>query len=337
MVRTPAVRAPVYKKNNFQEEQLKTTSLPPTEVENRASAPAREEAIPGLIDDLVDEPDAECDVFHKIQSLEGQSETSVTNEADSSLKARRSAANKLGDAWCAYLAAHGTEFPKSEPGTKFPKIAQFNKMTAELLMSYSVDEIFRALTELYDRADETFPPARMLEKQLVRGRKPRSGVLSPGSGRNDHGGGEPSTELAVRLSPDVADLVERIFHRWTAPTDQGGMGNFVPAVRHGELRALVADALSQGVQPSDVGNALVACLQTYGETCPKDWQFTKALAAIRTGQVTQTGHLTVVGGGSGHSTTAARVAQADALVRHYQQQEEAEERARKVQAEGGVA
>lgn len=304
----------------------KNTSHSPPVSENRASAPTRESRI---IEGLLDDQDLDADVTNE------QVRQDPMSRPGGDRAQRASVANKLGDRWCAFLKTQGTEFPKSEVGTSFTKNAEFNKMITVLLISYSVDEVWDALTGLYARRGPRakFPSRPELEAQLDTARERRA-TAKAGPSRNDHAPVSTSTDLVAAANPELAELVEQAVHGWTVTA-----GHYVPGSQMGDLRALFADALSQRVTAPELAATMVACYEIYGETCPRDWQFGKALAGIRGGKIAVGGRLAVVPEPLTHqlSKNEAKLARGDAIIERYRQQEAAEEAAAAAARQNGGA
>lgn len=186
--------------------------------------------------------------------------------AGGTAKERRAAANDLGRRWHEFLDEKGTPFPASLPGAKFTKFAEFTQMVAPVLVNYSPDEVWGALSALYEGRSEVFPSRQALERELAATRRGLR-IVAPTAGVR--------AELSLAASPELTADALWVLRWWT---DEQGV--FVPEKMLPQLTSLVREALKDGAHRKQVASTLWAC----STACPAPWVFANALQGIREGR-----------------------------------------------------
>jgi hypothetical protein len=181
-------------------------------------------------------------------------------------KQRRALARDIADRWWKHCDLQGKPFPRSEPGTKFPKIAEFGGLLSKILLSYSEQEIWAALVAILDLRHNAYPSRPELERTM-NAERARLAQPAPSSPTWP----SPSTGVEA-LDPVIADLVNRAVTWWRED-------HYLPTTSEARFRGMLADALAQGVTPKQVADALRAC----DKADPPPWDFANALTKVRQG------------------------------------------------------
>jgi hypothetical protein len=183
----------------------------------------------------------ESSTLSKIQPRESQKSQAAE---------RRKQANALGQRWHDHCDQQGTPFPKSEPGVKHGKFAQFTTMLANVLISYEEGEIWNALVTIDRLHSDNFPSRKILDRELVAARRSKMRA--------------ENTQLAVVEGEHgiIAEIID--WHATRGPIDARGRE---------QLAKTLAELIAAGAEPNAIGLALNKC----AKPVPAIWELRNAL------------------------------------------------------------